>query len=97
MAWLGKCGLSAGPLTYSQMIDEISASLGKSIVKVCPPVRVARSIAWAMEKLSTKPQLTIDQINRMAEDRAFGIEEDDTSLGFDPRPFSKGLHQAVRS
>ena len=95
MACLEICGPE--PMTYSQMIDQISASLGKSLVKVYVPVLAAKSIAWAMEKLSTKPGITADQINRMAEDRSFAIEEAETLLGFDPRPFSEGLHQAVGS
>jgi nucleoside-diphosphate-sugar epimerase len=95
MACFEICGPE--PMTYSQMIDQVAASLGKSLVKVYVPVRAARSIAWVMKKLSTNPRITADQINRMAEDRAFAIKEAETSLGFDPRPFSEGLHQAVES
>ena len=95
MACFEICGPE--PMTYSQMIDQVAASLGKSPVKVYVPVRAARSIAWVMKKLSTNPRITADQINRMAEDRAFAIKEAETSLGFDPRPFSEGLHQIVES
>jgi nucleoside-diphosphate-sugar epimerase len=91
------CFEICGPdeMTYSQMIDSVAASLGKSPVKIYVPISVARSIAWVQEKWSSRPRITADHIRRMTEDRAFSIEEAEAFLGFFPRSFAKGLDQAV--
>jgi nucleoside-diphosphate-sugar epimerase len=94
---VGQCFEVCGPepMTYSNMVDEISRSVRRHPLKVYVPISIARRAAWLMERSLAHPPVTLDQVRRMAEDRHFDIRETAAALGYFPRSFSDGLLQTA--
>ena len=48
---------------------------------------------WFASSDRVPPRVTVDQVRRMGEDRAFDISEARDDLGFEPLTFSAGLRE----
>jgi uncharacterized protein YbjT (DUF2867 family) len=92
-AAVGKEYTLAGPqpLRYSAMVRTIAHALGRRAILVPVPVRVVLRVARLLERLGYSLPLSAEQIQRMAEDRAFDISAVCKELGFTPRSFEQGL------
>jgi nucleoside-diphosphate-sugar epimerase len=47
------------------------------------------------EKVAGTPRLKAEQLERLAEDKAFDIAAARNDLGYEPRPFSQGIKEEV--
>lgn len=79
------------PLHYRTMVRIIAEALGRRVILVPIPVRLALGVARVCEKCGFGLPLGVEQIQRMAEDRAFDITSVCKELGFTPRPFAEAL------
>ena len=90
---IGKSYFLAGPnpITYTGMIDPITAASKRTIVKVYLPVRMS---AWAIgcyERLSSAPRITSEMVRRFDEEKTFDISDAQRDFGYDPVPFEEGF------
>ena len=83
-------------LPYTRMIDTLCEALGRTVVKVYVPGLVALPIVKVYEAVARSPLVTVDQVRRMGEDRAFDTSAARADLGFTPRTFEEGVKEAMR-
>ncbi len=79
------------PLHYRTMVRIIAEALGRRVILIPIPMRLALGVARVCEKCGFRLPLAVEQIQRMAEDRAFDITSVCKELGFTPRAFTEGL------
>lgn len=79
------------PIAYKDMIQIIAKNLGEKIVIFYMPYAISLMIAKIYAKLSPKPLLTVEQIQRFGEDRIFDITDAKRDIDFNPIPFSEGI------
>ena len=84
------------PLTYTAMVDTLAHLMGRTVVKVYVPLFVAVPLIRLYEKWTRNPAVRVDQVRRMAEDRAFDISRAEKDLGFAPKSFSVGMREAMQ-
>ncbi|WP_131746328.1 NAD-dependent epimerase/dehydratase family protein [Frankia sp. Cppng1_Ct_nod] len=94
-AAIGRAYNIAGPepLTFRKIVEDAGAAVGRRVVTVPLPLRTTLAVARGYERLATRPRLRAEQIARLAEDKAFPIDDAATDLGFAPRPFREGIRQ----
>jgi len=83
-------------LTYNEMIDVLSKSIERMLVKVHIPISIGLLVAWIGNRLLSQFPIQEDQIRRMKEGRAFDISEARAVLGFDPLTFEDGIQKAMQ-
>jgi uncharacterized protein YbjT (DUF2867 family) len=83
-------------LTYNEMIDILSQSLTRLLVKVHIPISVGLMLAFIGNRLLARFPIQEDQVRRMKESRAFDISEAKAVLGFDPLTFEEGIQKAMQ-
>ena len=49
------------------------------------------ALARCYERLSRHPRIRAEQLQRLAEDKAFAIDDAVRDLGYAPRPFADGI------
>ena len=81
------------PLTLRQIVEEAGAAVGRSPTVVTVPLRPAVAVVRAYELVSSRPRLTAEQVERLAEDKVFDIEPARLDLAYDPRSFRQGINQ----
>lgn len=81
----------AEPLQYRTMVRTIAEALGRKVTLIPIPVPLALAAARLVETCGIHLPLSAEQIQRMAEDRAFDITAACKELGFTPRSFADGL------
>jgi len=83
-------------IPYRQMLDTLCAAVGRSVIKIYVPMAIGLPLVRLYGKLSQSPRLTVDQVRRMGEDRAFETTAAQRDLAFAPRCFAEGLRDAMR-
>lgn len=85
----------AGPdaLTFRQIAEEAGRAVGRPPRLVPVPLGPAVAGLRLYERLSSRPRLRAEQLERLVEDKCFDIAPARRDLGFDPRPFSEGIRQ----
>lgn len=83
-------------IPYRQMIDTVCAAVGRTVIKVYIPSAIGLPLVRLYGMMSRAPRLSVDQVRRMAEDRAFDTTKAEEELAFAPRGFSEGLRDAMR-
>ena len=89
----GSCYDVAGPepLTFAELL-RISARAVASRTRFFPvPLTPLVAAAHGYEQLSRRPKLRAEQLRRLAEDKAFAIQDAERDLGYAPRPFAAGI------
>jgi uncharacterized protein YbjT (DUF2867 family) len=90
----GSCYDVAGPepLTFAELL-RISARAVASRTRFVPvPLAPLVAAARGYERLSRRPpQISAEQLLRLAEDKAFAIQDAERDLGYAPRPFAVGI------
>jgi uncharacterized protein YbjT (DUF2867 family) len=81
------------PLTFRQLIETAATAVGRRPRLVPVPLRPLIVALRAYESVVSSPRLKAEQLERLAEDKAFDIGPARADLGFDPRPFSVGVAQ----
>lgn len=92
-AAIGKAYDIAGPepLTFREIINQASQAVGRSPRRVPVPLGPAIAALRVYERVSRRPRLKAEQLERLAEDKAFDIAAAREDLGYDPRPFAEGI------
>ena len=62
-------------------------------VPLSPLVAAARGY----ELLAARPRIRAEQLQRLAEDKAFSIDDAVRDLGYAPRPFTEGILAEARA
>ena len=85
----------AGPdaISLRQIVEEAAAAVGRRSLIVPVPLQPAILSAHVYERLSSRPRIKAEQLERLAEDKAFNISQARADLDYDPRPFSAGIAQ----
>jgi uncharacterized protein YbjT (DUF2867 family) len=89
----GSCYDVAGPepFTFAELL-RISARAVASRTRFIPvPLMPLVAMARGYERLSGHPRIRAEQLRRLAEDKAFGIEDAARDLGYAPATFAAGI------
>lgn len=81
------------PLSFRQLIEQAGHAVGRRGRPVPVPLGPAVAAVRVYERLARQPRLKAEQIERLAEDKAFDVGAARTDLGFEPRPFAEGVRQ----
>lgn len=81
------------PMTFRELVIEAGDAVGRRPRLVAVPLGLAIAGAKVYERLASAPRLKAEQLERLAEDKAFDIQAAREDLGYDPRPFSQGIRE----
>lgn len=81
------------PLALRDVVRQSAAAVGRAPRVVSLPLAPAVAAVRLYERVSGRPRLRAEQIERLAEDKAFDIAAARRDLGFDPRPFAAGIRE----
>lgn len=92
-ATIGRAYDVAGPeaLPLRDVIGAAACAVGRSPRLVSTPLGPTIAALRGYERLAKQPRLKAEQLERLAEDKAFDISAARLDLGFDPRPFAVGI------
>ena len=82
-----------GALSLRELIEQAAAAVGRRPRLVTFPLAPTVAAVRLYERTAPRPRLRAEQIERLAEDKAFDIEPARRELCFDPRPFSVGVRE----
>ncbi len=85
----------AAPLSFRRLVEETAAALGRRRVLVPVPLGPVRALVRLYNRVARRPRLTVEQLDRIEEDKAFPWEAARDAFGYAPRPFSEGVRQEV--
>lgn len=83
------------PLTFRELLVESAAAVGRRTRLLPVPLRPAIWALRAYEKAAPRPRLKSEQLERLAEDKAFDIGPAVNDLGYRPRSFRDGVRAQV--
>ena len=85
------------PITFSELL-RTSASVVASRTRFVPvPLSPIVAAARGYEWLSRNPRIRVEQLRRLAEDKAFAIDDAVRDLDYAPRPFADGIRAEARA
>jgi uncharacterized protein YbjT (DUF2867 family) len=79
------------PLTFARLLRACAAAVGGRTRLVPVPLAPAVAALRGYERLSRTPKIKAEQLERLAEDKAFDISAAAHDLGYAPRPFADGI------
>lgn len=85
----------AEPLGFRRLVEETAAALGRRRWLVPVPLGPIRAVVRLYNRVSRRPRLTVEQLDRIEEDKAFSWQAAHDAFGYAPRPFSEGVRQEV--
>lgn len=83
------------PLTLRELIGTTAKEMGRRIVLIPVPLRPAVVAARLYERVSRRPRLKAEQLERLGEDKAFDITAAREDLGYMPRSFADGIRSEI--
>jgi uncharacterized protein YbjT (DUF2867 family) len=89
----GRCYDVAGPepLTFADLLRAAAAAAGCRVRLVPVPLTPVIALTRGYERLSRAPKIRAEQWQRLAEDKAFSIEDAARDLAYAPRSFGEGI------
>ena len=81
------------PLTLREVIEQAGAAVGKSAKLVPLPLTPVRALVSLYERKAATPRIKAEQIERLAEDKAFDISPARAAFDYDPRSFADGIRE----
>jgi len=84
------------PLTFFELLRTCARAVGSRARLVPVPLAPLVTLARAYERLSRHPQIRAEQLLRLAEDKAFPIDDAIHDLGYAPRAFASGIADEAR-
>ena len=89
----GRCYDVAGPepLTFAELLGTAAAVVGARVRLVPVPLTPVIALTKAYERVSRRPRIRAEQWQRLAEDKAFPIDDAVRDLDYAPRSFAAGL------
>ncbi|GEM_PF-127430 len=79
------------PLSLRQLVEDAGRAVGRRYRFVPVPLEPLVAAARLYERLAASPRIRAEQLERLAEDKAFDIGAAQRDLGFAPRPFFDGI------
>jgi uncharacterized protein YbjT (DUF2867 family) len=79
------------PLTFAELLRASAAAVGCRIRLVPVPMASVTALTRGYERVSRRPRIRVEQWQRLAEDKAFGIEAAVRDLSYSPRRFTDGI------
>jgi NADH dehydrogenase len=83
-------------LTYDQMLDLVSGTIGARILKLHLPAGMAKPAVWAMERIMARPPVTLEQLKMLRHDSVTGLDSVEKVFGFRPQPVKGNLDYIKR-
>jgi nucleoside-diphosphate-sugar epimerase len=83
------------PMTWRHMAATCAAAIGRSPIWVPVPVGPAIAALALLERLGMRPPVHANVLRRLCEDVDLPVETLTRELGIVPRPFKKGLREAL--
>jgi uncharacterized protein YbjT (DUF2867 family) len=95
----GACYDVAGPepLTFRALLHMSACAVGSRTRLIPVPLAAVTAAVQGYQWLSPRPRIRAEQIQRLAEDKAFSIEAAARDLGYAPRPFPDGVCAEARA
>ncbi len=83
----------AGPeaLPFRDLVLRAGSAVGRTPRLVSVPLRPTIALLRLYERVAPRPRIKAEQLERLAEDKAFSIEEATRDLGYAPRSFPEGI------
>jgi uncharacterized protein YbjT (DUF2867 family) len=85
----------AAPLTFDALVRTTAAALGKKRAVLSVPLGPAKLAVRVYNRMVTRARLTVEQLDRIEEDKAFPWTDAHEAFGYTPRSFSEGVEQEV--
>ena len=79
------------PMTFTALLRACAGAAGRPTRFVPVPLGPAVAALRAYERISPAPRIKAEQLERLAEDKAFTIDDAARDLGYAPRPFADGI------
>jgi uncharacterized protein YbjT (DUF2867 family) len=79
------------PLTFAGLLGTAAAAVGCRVRLVPVPLAPVIAATRGYERVSRGPRIRAEQWERLAEDKAFPIDDAARDLGYAPRPFPAGI------
>ena len=95
----GMCYDAAGPeaIQFTDLLRAAARAVGSQTRFVPVPLAPAIAAARGYELISKRPRIRAEQLQRLAEDKAFQIDDAVRDLDYAPRPFTKGIQAEARA
>jgi uncharacterized protein YbjT (DUF2867 family) len=89
----GSCYDVAGPepLAFAELLRLSAAAIGCQVRLLPVPLSPVIALTRCYEQLSRRPRIRAEQWQRLAEDKAFGIDAAARDLAYAPRSFAEGI------
>jgi nucleoside-diphosphate-sugar epimerase len=85
------------PLTFGELLKAAADAVGSRVKFVPVPLRPAVVATRCYEAVASQPRLRVEQWLRLAEDKAFAIDDAARDLDYAPRSFSTGIQAEAAS
>ena len=79
------------PLPFRELVQQSGRAVGRAPRLVSIPLRPTIALLRLYEQAAPHPRLKAEQLERLAEDKAFTIDEAARDFGYAPRPFADGI------
>jgi len=84
------------PLPFAELLGTCARAVGSSTRFIPVPLAPLVLLARGYELMSRRPRIRAEQLRRLAEDKAFAIDDAVRDLGYAPRPFADGIGDEAR-
>ena len=85
------------PLTFTELLRTAARAVASRTRFVPVPLSAIVAAARGYELLSRNPKIRAEQVRRLAEDKAFAIDDAVRDLGYAPRSFAEGIRAEARA
>jgi uncharacterized protein YbjT (DUF2867 family) len=85
------------PLTFAELLRTSAHAVASRTRFVPVPLSPLVAAARGYELLSKNPRIRSEQLRRLAEDKAYAIDDAARDLGYAPRPFADGIRAEARA
>jgi len=85
------------PFSFAELLRVAARTVGSRTRFVPVPLSPLVAAARGYEFLAAQPRIRAEQLERLAEDKAFSIEEAARDLGYAPRSFHEGIVAEARA
>jgi nucleoside-diphosphate-sugar epimerase len=85
------------PISFTDLLLTSARAVGSRARFFPVPLTPMIALARGHELLSHRPRIRAEQLLRLAEDKAFVIDDATRDLCFAPRPFAEGIHAQARA
>jgi uncharacterized protein YbjT (DUF2867 family) len=85
------------PLTFTELLQTAALAVASRTRFVPVPLSPVLAAARGYELLSRSPKIRAEQVRRLAEDKAFAIDDAIRDLDYAPRSFAEGIRAEARA